>query len=293
MKTDILHRHVLHEAGHSFSYRVDVPFTMPLHRHSDYELIYITQGHGLEFVGEAVRAYRAGELILIGAHVPHLHLCNPVTHPTEPERSLCEIVQFPQRLFPEEMSDIPEYSSVYRLLTRSAQGIKFTSTVLINRTRTLLHRLTTQKGMEHLLTLFQLLAQLGTARNFQLISPIAYPMYPYQPVLPHEPLAKIYDYLHRHFREKITLEALAHQVQTHPSSLCRSFQRATHTSPFEYLTRLRIEHACKLLTYSPLTVSQIAYEVGFNNLAHFNKQFKRLTQQTPTHYRKTILSEIP
>ena len=58
------------------------------------------------------------------------------------------------------------------------------------------------------------------------------------------------------------------------------------------MNEIRIEHACKLLMYSNLTISQIAYDAGFNNLSHFNKQFKAITKQTPTMYRENISSEI-
>ena len=289
--TCLLNRTILHETGHSFSCQTEIPFTLPLHRHSDYELILITQGHGVEFIGDSVQAYRSGELMLIGAHVPHLHLCDSVTHPSVTEKSRCEILQFPHRLFPTEISDIQEYASIHQLLKRSAQGIKFTSKPLINKATDYLHQISRQRGMNRLILLLQLLDRLGKSQNFQLISPITYPNLPH--TISNEPLAKVYDYLHRHFREDITLQILAEQIHTSPTSLCRTFKRATHTTPFEYLNRLRIEHACKLLTYSHLTISQIAYEIGFNNLAHFNRQFKRITQQTPSAYRQNILSEIP
>ena len=76
------------------------------------------------------------------------------------------------------------------------------------------------------------------------------------------------------------------------ASICRYFKNKTNKTIFEYLNEIRIEHACKLLMYSNLAISQIAYDVGFNNLSHFNKQFKVITKQTPTMYRENINLEI-
>ena len=56
----------------------------------------------------------------------------------------------------------------------------------------------------------------------------------------------------------------------------------------EYLNTIRIGHVCKLLADSDENVVTIAYECGFNNLANFNRQFKRLKGMSPSEYRKTL-----
>ena len=57
---------------------------------------------------------------------------------------------------------------------------------------------------------------------------------------------------------------------------------------FYVLNEIRIEYACKLLLHSNLTISEIAYEVGYNNLSYFNKVFKTITKQTPIEYKNSL-----
>ena len=59
----------------------------------------------------------------------------------------------------------------------------------------------------------------------------------------------------------------------------------------EYLNTIRIGHVCKLLADSDENVVNIAYECGFNNLANFNRQFKRLKGMSPSEYRRTLTLE--
>ena len=74
MKTSILYRKILYSADESFSYNRHIPFTLPLHYHDDYELIYIASGSGKEYIRDGLSEYKAGDLMLIGKNIPHFHL---------------------------------------------------------------------------------------------------------------------------------------------------------------------------------------------------------------------------
>jgi AraC-like DNA-binding protein len=75
-----------------------------------------------------------------------------------------------------------------------------------------------------------------------------------------------------------------------PGSLCRYFKGQTGMTVFEYLLRIRVDFACKLLMDPDLSVTGICFDSGFNNLSHFNKQFRKFTGTTPTVYRKRFLT---
>ena len=288
METKVLYKKIIHEVEHSFSYSSNVQFTMPLHCHNEYELIFITKGHGLEFIGDSVKEYIAGDLILIGANVPHLHLCDSVTDKSIKEKSCCEILQFPYNIFPKYIEDIQEYSSIYHVLSNSVYGIKFTSRNLIEKVLKAMKTINKQHGINRIISLFNILDLLGKSKEISLISSLKYTV-PINYQTKNEPISKIYRYINSNFRKNITLIEIANYVKMSPASICRYFKNKTI---FEYLNEIRIEHACKLLMYSNLAISQIAYDVGFNNLSHFNKQFKVITKQTPTMYRENINLEI-
>ena len=95
-----------------------------------------------------------------------------------------------------------------------------------------------------------------------------------------------------HFRERVSLSALAAAAGRNPAALCRYFRERTGKTPFEYLAEMRIGHAVRLLKHSDLTCSQIAYESGFNSYALFVRQFRRITGMTPDRYRRESSLEV-
>jgi AraC family transcriptional regulator len=94
------------------------------------------------------------------------------------------------------------------------------------------------------------------------------------------------EFLHAHFTESVSVEALAVTIGVHPSHLMRSFRRQHHCTIGDYIRRLRIEQACHLLFTSEQLPSQIAFAVGFADQSHFNRTFKHCMGVTPTEYKK-------
>lgn len=292
MDNKILHRKLIHNLAQSYTYSTDTPFTVPLHCHAEYELIYILSGQGQEFIGDSVKRYTVGDLVLIGGNVPHLHLCDTQIDKALNEKSFCDILQFPLNIFPENLAEIQEYSFINSVLEQSSYGIRFNSREVVENVLKIMRTINRKQGIERIITLFKILDTLGKSQDTTLVSTIK--SHHIERFLPtnNEPLNMIYSYLLSNFKKAITLSDIATYVKLNSTSLCRYFKQGTGKTIFGCLNEMRIEHACKLLSHSNLTISQIAYEVGFNNLSHFNKQFKNVTKQTPTEYKKYLIIEI-
>lgn len=99
----ILERRILHDPGTAFSHIRYGQFSLPCHAHVEFELMYITSGRGLQFAGDGVEPYRAGDLALLGSGLPHFHLCDRVRLGGDGEASSGEVLQFPPDLFPQNM----------------------------------------------------------------------------------------------------------------------------------------------------------------------------------------------
>ena len=69
---------------------------------------------------------------------------------------------------------------------------------------------------------------------------------------------------------------------------CKLFKKATGINFTEFVSRLRVEKAKNLLINPNLRISEIAYEVGFQSLTHFNRIFKKIAGQSPTDYREHL-----
>ena len=95
-------------------------------------------------------------------------------------------------------------------------------------------------------------------------------------------------FIEEHHTEDLSLAMLAKAVNTSTFYFCKMFKKGTGINFTDYLSRIRIEKAKNLLLNPNLRVSEIAYEVGFQSLTHFNRIFKKLAGQSPTQYREHL-----
>lgn len=286
METKVIdNRKVICEIGCSFKYDSGVELTTSLHCHSEYELIYIMEGHGKEFVGDSVREYHTDDLVLIGANLPHLFLSD-MPSSSESNNSCC-ILQFPRSLFPEQMESIQEYSQIYTVLENSTRGVCFHSKTLKRNVLQIMEGINKQRGIDRLTSLFKLLDMLGKSDNITFVSSLKYTN-PLDRYILDDPISQIFSFLINNHRKELTLENIATHVHINATSICRFFKQRTGKTLFQCLNKIRVEHACKLLGNSNLTIAQVAWESGFRNQAHFNKQFRQITKLTPTEYVKNL-----
>ena len=97
-------------------------------------------------------------------------------------------------------------------------------------------------------------------------------------------------FIRTHHAEKITLEEIAEYIHLSKSECCRCFKRSVSMTPFEYLMKYRVYEASMRLrdpAYVNYSIADIAYEVGFNNLSYFSKQFGKYMSCTPRQYRSS------
>lgn len=282
----ITYRTIVHDARQSFSHNEDIPFNQPFHCHEEYELIYIVSGKGKEYIGDSMNEYQANDLMLIGSNTPHLHLCNPTTDKND-KGQRCDILYFPESIFPTNMDNIEEYATIHSLLKESTYGIKFQSKSTIEKVHRAMKSLNNKKGIERIISLYRILDILSTCEKKINISSLGGQI-PTHHNSHNDPISHIYTYLKNNFRNVISLQSIADYTKQNTSSLCRLFKSKTGKTIFYVLNEIRIKHACKLLRHSNLTTAQIAYEVGFNNLSHFNKTFKSFMHQTPTEYKNAL-----
>ena len=99
-------------------------------------------------------------------------------------------------------------------------------------------------------------------------------------------------YINDHFTEPLSVQAIAAKVGLHPNYLMRIFKRGCGITVWEYVLRLRVAHAQRLLTTSQETVTDVALECGFESLSSFYYVFQRLSQWPPGAYRRRA-SEAP
>ncbi|WP_162848456.1 response regulator transcription factor [Paenibacillus nanensis] len=103
----------------------------------------------------------------------------------------------------------------------------------------------------------------------------------------HNRIKEIVTYIHHHFNQEISIQSLSERFYLSPTYLSQLFKKEVGENFVEYLSRQRIQYACKLLAETDLTVSQIGEKCGFNDYFYFTRIFKRLNGMTPTQYRES------
>jgi len=93
------------------------------------------------------------------------------------------------------------------------------------------------------------------------------------------------EFIARHLSEDISLDNVAQSAHMSRFYFCKMFRKHTGLNFTDYVSRLRIERAKELLMNPNLRVSEIAYEIGFQSLTHFNRVFRRLVGRAPTEFR--------
>ncbi len=93
------------------------------------------------------------------------------------------------------------------------------------------------------------------------------------------------EYIHAHQSDELSLGQVAKAVNTSTFYFCKMFKKVTGLNFTDYVSRVRLEKAKNLLLNPNLRISEIAYEVGFQSLTHFNRVFKKILGQSPTEYR--------
>jgi len=96
------------------------------------------------------------------------------------------------------------------------------------------------------------------------------------------------DFISKNQGYALSLSQVAKAVNTSTFYFCKIFKKFTGLNFTDYVSRVRVEKAKNLLLNPNLRVSEIAFEVGFQSLTHFNRVFRKIVGESPTHYRGTL-----
>src|SRR5690606_7452837 len=100
-----------------------------------------------------------------------------------------------------------------------------------------------------------------------------------------EPIKEAQEFIESNIAEKISVEELAVKFAIGRRHFVRRFKKATNNTPLEYIQRVKIEAAKKMLESSSKNVTEVMYDVGYNDTKAFRTIFKKITGMSPVDYR--------
>jgi len=250
------------------------------HCHDEYELHLITATVGKAFVGDWIGPFEPGHLVLVGPRLPHNWISVDMPEGGVAERDM--VIQFAHGPIAHAAEQIPELQEVMALLERARNGIEFFG--LGERAALHFHAVRAQRGLQRLAAFMHYLSDLAHCTDYRLLSSVQ--MQGEDGDAGSDQVNSLVNRIARDFAQPLSASELAAELGMTESRFSRFFRRATGNTFTDFVNRIRVNRACQLLMDTDRMVSHIGYEVGFNNLANFNRRFLEIKGATPSEFRR-------
>lgn len=261
--------------SHGYPYR-----TVRWHFHPEYELHLITATTGKYFVGDYIGDFTAGNLVMTGPNLPHNWVSNVPRGEQVNER--CLVLQFDSEFVLRAIDAFPEFRKVTGLLEASRCGVLFTPETG-GAAEPIMREMLHAHGMRRVALFVSLFGLLLQSSEPVKLASAAYRADPAR--YAETRINHVLTYIGKNLAQELREADLAGLAGQSVSAFSRYFRRHTGVPFVQYVNRLRINLACQLLLSGELSISEIGYQIGFNNLSNFNRQFLMLKGMSPSRWR--------
>ena len=248
-----------------------------LHQHQETQISLIKKGEGTFIIGDHVGAFHQGDLFVIGENLPH------VFNNDKTEGSVHMIsLFFMKSSYGDHFFDFPEFKKLEPFFSASNLGFKIESAQ--NGLALLIEDLLHQNKLDRFIGFIEILKHISTASFTTLSSAIHNKSYGEEEG---KRMRDIFEFTLQNFDKTITLNQVADIANMTPNAFCRYFKQRTNKTYINFLLDIRIGNACKLLSKkTDLSIAEVSYKSGFNNLTNFNRKFRSIKGITPSAFRK-------
>ncbi|KKN45959.1 hypothetical protein LCGC14_0677790 [marine sediment metagenome] len=254
------------------------------HFHPEYQLFLVLKGNGTRFVGDNVSAFKPGDITFTGPNLPHLWRsdieASDVAHSDN-----CEgiVVYLNENLMGKSLLQTEEAIRIKQLFEKSLRGLEVVGEMKETLGKMIV-KLLRSNGFDGVLALLGILDTLSKTSNVETLASAGYTNTLKKGDT--ERMNTIYAYVMKNFKRKMAVSELAELTNMTPTSFSRYFKIHGNKTFSEFVSEIRVGHACKLLIEKKINVSEACYASGFQTLSNFNKQFKVVTKRTPMDYKE-------
>lgn len=258
-------------------------FDYPIHNHPEYELNLIAGMSGSRIVGDSTERYNDFDLALIGPYLYHKWDGDAALLSEErPYRVIT--IQFGMDLFNAHLLQKERFFKIRKLLDDSRRGVKFQGKTIMDAMQKMI-ALTEDKGFLNVLEFLSLLDLLSRSDERDFLASEGFTPQAFKSG--NDRIQIAYACILRNFSNpELKMGDISKLVNMSESAFSHFFQKYSNKSFTQFLVDVRIGHVCKLLLDTDHTIKQICFQSGFNNLANFNRLFKKNKGCTPLDYRR-------
>lgn len=258
-------------------------FYNQLHYHPEIQITAIVKSEGVVYAGNTMSSFSEGEVLVIGPNVPHL-LKNSALYYAENSPKVYGVsLFFDEHSFGKQFFELKELRNLKALLQESRRTFKVQGELK----EKIYQKIIDSRSIHAevlIINFLEILSLIHQADKEYLNSE------QYNMMLNDSEgsrLNEVLDFTFQHYHQEITIEQIAKIACLSRSQFSYFFKLHTGKTFIQFLNELRVENACISLKNTNFTIEQICYEIGFQNVSNFVRQFKRVKDVTPSQYRKS------
>ena len=283
MKKNIKHCHNPKETQRSFLFDyVHILWNeqISLHQQKTWEISYIIHGKGMRVIGDTIKPFDFGEIILIPPGIPHYWSFDELTCDKQGKIENITLT-FRTELLHNLKTTFPEIEQPIISILGYKNALLFGGDTLIKLREILLH-MKVESEMERISSLIRILLLISTP---EIVNTVGCPVIEDRKT---QKLQKIYMYVMNYFQQPVTLKQVAGNVSMERTAFCIFFKKMTGKSFFEFLLEYRINVSCDMLQNTNKTIAEICFASGFRDIPYFNRVFKKLKNTTPGKFKEQM-----
>ena len=251
-----------------------------LHQSPTCELSYIIVGSGTRIVGDTTEFFKTGEVVFLPPNMPHEWYFDEFDNDEEGKIENITI-QFSVDFLEKTSGVFPELFKYIEEIRQIKQAVKFQGNTQKSLQK-IMTGMTFENEWEQLLSLLRILVLIGSSNETSIVGSFE------KQSKSSVKMQKVARYIINNFQRKITLDEVARYVGMNRSSFCSFYKKMKGKSFFSDLNEYRINSSCVMLKETSMSVADICFAVGFDDVPHFNRTFKKIKGVSPKEFRKKV-----
>lgn len=262
-------------------------YPTPWHYHPEYEIVLVTESTGKRFIGDHICDFGPANLAFIGPNIPHTYKNDEKYYKKNSAlRAKSIVIHFTEASLGNDFLALPEANLIQKLFEKSKKGLDIsgkTATLVSEKLYTLLKL----KGMRRWLCLVDILVIMAESKELKPITNMPHIGFNEKE---NNRLWNVFHWIMCNYEKPITLPQAAEIAQMNENAFSRFFSMRTRKTFSQLVQELRLQKAAKLLIENEdMSVTEICYDCGYNNISNFNRQFLAYYLTNPIKYRQAYL----
>jgi len=263
-------------------------YPTPWHYHPEYEIVMVTESTGKRFIGDHISDFQPGNLAFLGPNIPHTYRNDEKYYADKsPLRAKSIVIHFTESSLGNDFLELPESRPLQRLFEESLHGLDIFGETHESISKKL-YAIVKLSGLKRWLCLVDILLELSESKT---LTPITKSTHIGYNEKESKRLCCVFDWITSNFEKDIKLAEAAQIAQMNENAFSRFFSLRTRKTFSGFVQELRLQKAAKLLVENDMTITEVCYECGYNNVSNFNRQFLNHYQMNPMKYKKMFLSK--